>query len=101
MGVLRRRRTEQADLAVADRIRETLRGLEPILGIDACAVTLVSYRAGVATLRLHGDCPDPECSMSAAHFRSGIEAHLRMRVPELVEVRTTGSSDQHGSDTAG
>jgi Fe-S cluster biogenesis protein NfuA len=99
MGVLRRR-ADHAD-RVAERIRATLRGLEPILGLDACAVTLVSYQDGVATLRLHGDCPDPGCTMSVAHFRSGIEAHLRMRVPEIVEVRTTGPNDEHGSHPAG
>jgi len=99
MSVLRRKGADPE--LVAGRIREALEGLVPILGIEACAVTLVSYREGVATLRLHGDCPDPECTMSVTHFRSGIEAHLRMRVPEVVEVRTIGPSETNGSDTAG
>ena len=99
MSVLRRK-TADPEL-VAGRIREALAGLVPILGIEACAVTLVSYGDGVAVLRLHGDCPDPDCTMSVAHFRSGIEAHLRMRVPEVVEVRTLGPADPHGSDPAG
>jgi Fe-S cluster biogenesis protein NfuA len=99
MSVLRRKGADPEH--VAGRIREALAGLVPILGIEACAVSLVSYREGVATLRLHGDCPDPQCTMSVSHFRSGIEAHLRLRVPEIVEVRTIGPADSHGSDTAG
>lgn len=98
MGVLRRRRDPDR---VAETIRATLRELETIPGFSASSVTLVSYAAGVATIRLHGDCPDPDCTLSLAHFRSGIEAHLRIRVPEIVEVRTTGPHEDHGSHAAG
>jgi Fe-S cluster biogenesis protein NfuA len=99
MSVLRRKSADPQQ--VVGRIHEALEGLVPILGIEAGDVTLVSYREGVATLQLHGDCPDPECTMSVSHFRNGIEAHLRLRVPEIVEVRTVGPADTHGSDTAG
>ena len=99
MGVLRRR-SDHPD-RVAERIRATLRGLASIPGFDEYSVTLVGYAEGVATLQLHGECSDPDCSLSVAHFRSGIEAHLRMRVPEIVEVRTTGPNDDHGSHAAG
>jgi Fe-S cluster biogenesis protein NfuA len=45
--------------------------------------------SGLAVLHVAGDCPD--CDMSAEMLMQGIEAHLRMRVPEVREVRAAGS----------
>jgi Fe-S cluster biogenesis protein NfuA len=50
-------------------------------------LALLSFDAttGVTILRIAGDCPD--CTMTATELRAGIEAHLRLRVPEITEVR--------------
>jgi Fe-S cluster biogenesis protein NfuA len=50
-------------------------------------LALVSFDSatGVTVLRIAGDCPD--CDMTATELRAGIEAHLRLRVPEITEVR--------------
>ena len=58
-----------------------------MLRLDKAVLELVSFEkaSGVAVLRLHGDCPD--CEMSVIALRAGIEAQLRMRVPEVREVR--------------
>ena len=57
------------------------------LRLDEALIELVEFerRTGVAVLRMRGDCPD--CAMSVSTLREGIEAHLRMRVPEMREVR--------------
>lgn len=58
-----------------------------MLRLDRAVLELVRFEeaTGVAVLRLHGDCPD--CAMSVSALRDGIEAQLRMRVPEVREVR--------------
>jgi Fe-S cluster biogenesis protein NfuA len=83
--------------ALEARIREVIAGLQPMLRIDPCGIELVAFEVstGVATVRIDGGCPD--CEMPAATLRQGIEAHLRMRVPEIREVRTiTTDHDTHG-----
>ena len=73
--------------AIEQRIRETLDAMRPLLHIETARIELVEYvvESGVAVIRLDGDCPD--CDLTAAHLRQGIEAHLRMQVPEVREVR--------------
>ncbi|HEX5436084.1 MAG TPA: NifU family protein [Gemmatimonadaceae bacterium] len=75
------------DQAVEQRIRQALVELTPLLHIDAAGLELVDFeqQTGVVVLRIAGDCPD--CQMSASLLREGIEAHLRMHVPEIREVR--------------
>lgn len=72
---------------IESRIVEALSAIAPMLRLHAAWIELVEFqpRTGVALLRLEGDCPD--CDMSAAMLRQGIEAHLRTRVPEIREVR--------------
>jgi Fe-S cluster biogenesis protein NfuA len=75
------------------QIRDAITGLRPLLRRSAPdAVGLVSFdlQSGVVILHLDGDCPDCEMPMSA--LLQGIEAHLKLRVPEIREVRveTTG-----------
>jgi Fe-S cluster biogenesis protein NfuA len=74
---------------VETRIRSALAALGPIAHFEWVRAELVEFRAaeGVAVVRLEGSCPD--CDLTAATFRSGIEAHLRMRVPEVREVVAT------------
>jgi len=86
MGILRRNKTS-AD--IEHRIRDAITSLRPLLRIHPLQVELESFdrASGVAVLRLEGDCPD--CDLNADALRTGIEAHLRLRVPEIEEVRTT------------
>ena len=93
MGLLRRGR--DSDAAIEARIREAIEGLRPLLGVDG-GVELVNFEgaSGVAVLRVEGDCP--QCEMPVATFLQGIEAHLRMRVPEIREIRPVSSVEPHG-----
>ena len=81
-GSLRRTRP-----TVEDRIGDALAQVAVMLRLDAAVLELVTFEksSGVAVLRLAGDCPD--CEMSVSSLREGIEAQLRMRVPEVREVR--------------
>jgi Fe-S cluster biogenesis protein NfuA len=73
--------------SVERRIRQALAEMRPLLRLDAAVIELVEFdgSTGVAVLRIGGDCPD--CDMDAAMLRQGIEAHLRMQVPEISAVR--------------
>ena len=73
--------------AIEQRIRQALDAMRPLLHIETARIELVEYQveSGVAVIRMDGDCPD--CDLTAAHLRQGIEAHLRMQVPEVREVR--------------
>ena len=81
-GPLRRTRP-----TVEDRIGDALIQVGVMLRLNDAVLELVTFErsTGVAVLRLHGDCPD--CEMSVTALRDGIEAHLRRRVPEVREVR--------------
>lgn len=74
--------------AVERRIRDVLAALKPLLHIETARIELVEFQrsVGVAVVRLAGDCPD--CDLTAAMLRQGIEAHLRAQIPEIREVRT-------------
>lgn len=63
--------------------------IRPILRIDACALTLGSFdcETGLTTLDAKGGCP--ECDLSVGTFIQGIETQLKLRVPEITEVRLT------------
>lgn len=93
MGLLRRRRDDTA--AIEARIREAIVGLRPLLGVHN-GVELVNFESasGVAVLRVEGDCP--QCEMPVATLLQGIEAHLRLRVPEIREIRPVSSLEPHG-----
>lgn len=82
------RRTRQP---IEDRITDALAQVAVMLRLDRAVIELVQFeqRTGVAVLRLHGDCPD--CEMSVSTLRDGIEAQLRMRVPEVREVRAVAT----------
>ena len=94
MGLLKRGRVDSA--AIEMRIREAIIGLRPLLGVEAGGVELVSFEAatGIAVLRIEGDCPD--CEMSVATLREGIEAHLKLRVPEIREIRPVSTVQRNG-----
>ena len=84
MGVLKRNRRGPA---IESRIQHAIDHLVPLLRIDACQIRLISFEpaTGVALLRIEGGCS--HCDRSAVTLLQGIEAHLRMSVPEIREVR--------------
>ena len=72
---------------VDDRIRTAIEGMRTLLRIETMDVELIEFDAdsGVAVIRCIGDCPG--CDLSAVNLTVGIEAHLRLRVPEIRSVR--------------
>lgn len=94
MGLLKRGRTSSA--AIEARIREAIEGLRPLLGVGSCDVELVTFEVatGIAVLRVEGDCP--HCEMPVATLLQGIEAHLRLRVPEIREIRPVSTVEPNG-----
>jgi Fe-S cluster biogenesis protein NfuA len=80
-----RKKQDPAD--IERRINDALTGMRPLLHIEKMDLALISFdeTTGVTILRIAGDCPD--CTMTASELRAGIEAHLRLRVPEITEVR--------------
>jgi len=72
---------------IEDRIGDALAQVAVMLRLNHAVLELVAFEksTGVAVLRLHGGCPD--CEMSVSSLRDGIEAQLRLRVPEVREVR--------------
>ena len=91
MGILKR---DRPATDVERRIREAIAAMRPLLRLDTMDVDLVRFDvvSGVALLRVAGDCPD--CDLSADVLLTGIEAHLKRRVPEITGVRTTGPMEQ-------
>jgi len=81
------KRVPRDDAAVERRIRQAINEMRPLLRLDSVVIDLVRFDAesGEAMLSVRGDCPD--CAMDARMLRQGIEAHLRMHVPEIRAVR--------------
>ena len=69
------------------RIAAILAEVAPMLRIEHCKLDLVSFspESGIAVLGIDGGCPD--CQVSPATFSPAIQAHIRMRVPEVREVK--------------
>ncbi len=79
-------------VAIEGRIREAIAGLRPLLHVtkpESVELLHFDLQSGVAVLRLDGGCPD--CDMPATALMQGIEAHLRLRVPEIHVVRCESS----------
>lgn len=85
MSVLRRNRTRSAETVEAS-IAIVLAEVGPLLRIEHCQIEIAEYSelAGRLVLRIDGNCPD--CELSPATFMPAIEAHLKLRVPEIREV---------------
>ncbi len=58
----------------------------PLLRMEHSSIELAEYSqaTGRLVLRIDGSCP--YCELSPATFMPAIEAHLRLRVPEVREV---------------
>lgn len=72
---------------VDDRIRTAIDGMRTLLRVETMDVELIEFDAdsGVAVIRCIGDCPG--CDLSAVNLTVGIEAHLRLQVPEIRSIR--------------
>ncbi|MDQ6828653.1 MAG: NifU family protein [Gemmatimonadota bacterium] len=77
------------DAAIEQRIRAALDAIPEVLRNESLSVELIQWIGddGTAVLRFHGDCPD--CEMTAKTFVHGVEAHVRLKVPEIREVRVS------------
>jgi Fe-S cluster biogenesis protein NfuA len=76
-------------LVIESRIREAIVGLRPLLRVtqpESIELVRFDVQTGVAVLRMDGGCPD--CDMPVSALMQGIEAHLKLRVPEIHMVRT-------------
>ena len=89
MSVLRRRSGRTAE-TVERNITNVLAEVGPLLRIEHWRIEVAEYSVatGQVMLRLDGTCPD--CELSPATFMPAIEAHLKLRVPEVREVRVIG-----------
>ncbi len=58
-----------------------------LLRIDHCRIELVSFvrESGRLDLAIEGSCSD--CNVSPSTFTPAISAHVKIRVPEVLEVR--------------
>jgi Fe-S cluster biogenesis protein NfuA len=83
MRVLGQKARNQASIEA--RIVAILSEVQPLLRIEHSTLRLVEFTSGVAVLEIAGECPD--CTVSPATFSAAIQAHIRMRVPEVREVR--------------
>ena len=72
------------------KISAILAEVQPMLRIEHCKLELVNYspESGIVIVGIDGVCPD--CQVSPATFSPAIQAHIRMRVPEVREVRIAG-----------
>ena len=85
MSAMKRTRRDRPD--VESRIRATIGAMKSLLHSETYEIELMEFdgTTGATVLRISGDCP--ECDMNATGFLQGIEAHLRLRVPEISTVR--------------
>lgn len=84
------RRTGRSAAAIEASIATVLMEVQPLLRIEHCRIDLLEYsrESGVLVLSIDGSCSD--CEVSPATFSTAIEAHVKMRVPEVREVRVAG-----------
>jgi Fe-S cluster biogenesis protein NfuA len=68
-----------------ESVETALEEIRPALRADGGDVELVEVtEAGVVKVKLTGACHD--CPMGMQTLKMGIEAHLKQKVPEVIEV---------------
>jgi Fe-S cluster biogenesis protein NfuA len=89
LGLLKTKRSRDD---IQRQINDELAALVPLLSIDPCQLALVRFDEGTGScvIRFAGECPD--CNASAATFFHGIETRLRLRVPEIRELKVEKSA---------
>jgi Fe-S cluster biogenesis protein NfuA/rhodanese-related sulfurtransferase/glutaredoxin len=100
LPVLHPERSPFEDLAMADgavsevlegeelvaRVREVLDECRPLVQADGGDIELLDVQGGVVHLQLTGNCVG--CPSSQATLRQGIERRLKLRIPQLVGIRS-------------
>lgn len=83
MGLFKGKRSTDE---IQRNIRDELAALLPLLAIEPCEIELAGFNeaTGIGVIRFHGHCQD--CNASVLTFIHGIQARLRLRVPELREL---------------
>jgi Fe-S cluster biogenesis protein NfuA len=69
---------------VEKKVQKALDEIRMNIQADGGDIELVAVEKGVVKVRLQGHCVG--CPMSALTLKQGVEAHLKMRVPEIVKV---------------
>jgi len=85
MSALRRNASRKAP-TVEQNITMVLAELGPLIRIEHTRIEIAEYSevTGRLVLRMDGNCPD--CELSPVTFMPAIEAHLKLRVPQVREV---------------
>jgi Fe-S cluster biogenesis protein NfuA len=89
MIVIGRKKVRRKAL-VEQTIATVLAEVGPLLRIEHCRMEVADYSEATGVLMLRVDASCPDCGLSPATFMPAIEAHLRLRVPEVREVRMMG-----------
>jgi Fe-S cluster biogenesis protein NfuA len=66
------------------KVQKALNEIRPNIQADGGDVQLVAVENGIVKVKLQGHCAG--CPMSAMTLKQGIEAHLKMRIPEVKTV---------------
>jgi Fe-S cluster biogenesis protein NfuA len=84
------RRSQRGSGVIEQNITNVLAEVGPLLRMDHYSIEIAQYTeaTGQLMLRIGGNCPD--CQLSPATFMPAITAHLKLRVPEVREVRVIG-----------
>jgi Fe-S cluster biogenesis protein NfuA len=72
-------------LKVEEKIQKTLAKLAVGIRLDGGDLTLVSFKNGIAKLKISGACLG--CPMAAMTFGQGLEEDLKKAVPEIKEIK--------------
>ena len=85
MGILGK--SSRSRKEIESGISNVLVELQPMLRMEHCRLEIVTFVAssGELILRLDGECT--ECEVSPMTFSPAIAAHVKLRVPEVREVR--------------
>ena len=85
MGILGK--SSRSRKEIESGISSVLIELKPMLRMEHCRLEIVTFVAssGELILRIDGECN--ECDVSPATFSPAIAAHVKLRVPEVREVR--------------
>ena len=87
-----RRASRGSAEAVETRINVVLADVAPLLRIDHCRLELVEFTpaSGELVVRIEGSWSD--CVASPLTFATAIEAHVKLRVPDVRAVRIIGDA---------
>jgi Fe-S cluster biogenesis protein NfuA len=68
-----------------DKILAVLDEIRPALQADGGDVEFIDFHEGIVTVRMMGACGS--CPMSMMTLKQGIEARLKAKIPEVLEVQ--------------